>query len=138
MWDTSQLYTNGILSVTGPASLAGDYNDNGKVDAADYVVWRRGLGTTYTQTEYDVWRAHFGQTTGNGRAIPSAQPLPAAVPEPCSLVLLCLGMIAFVGPDRTNEPGRRCEYPSRIAGPAGRRLPRGIGVLEDLAAASLG
>ena len=26
--------------------------------------WRKGLGTTYTQNDYDTWRAHFGQTTG--------------------------------------------------------------------------
>ncbi len=42
MWNASQLYTAGILSVV----LAGDYNGNGTVDAADYVVlaqghWRR-------------------------------------------------------------------------------------------------
>ena len=60
MWDTSQLYINGRLSVVGPANLAGDYNQNGTVDAADYVVWRNGLGTTYTQDHYDIWRANFG------------------------------------------------------------------------------
>ena len=38
VWDTSQLYTTGVLSVVGPANLAGDYNQNGTVDAADYVV----------------------------------------------------------------------------------------------------
>ena len=32
------------------------------VDAADCVVWRNGLGTTYTQGDYSTWRAHFGQT----------------------------------------------------------------------------
>ena len=35
--------------------LSGDYDDNGVVDATDYVVWRKGLGTTYVQTDYDVW-----------------------------------------------------------------------------------
>ena len=29
------------------AGLAGDFNGNGVVDAADYVVWRKGLGTTF-------------------------------------------------------------------------------------------
>ena len=37
-----------------PATLYGDYNRNGIVDAADYAVWRKGLGTTYTQNDYDV------------------------------------------------------------------------------------
>ena len=89
VWNTSQLYTTGVLSVASPG-LPGDYNNNGIVDAADYVVWRKGLGTTYTQNDYDVWRAHFGQTAGSGAAIPSANPLSAAVPEPATLVLLML------------------------------------------------
>jgi hypothetical protein len=45
-WNTSQLYTAGILSV----GLAGDYSNNGVVDAADYVVWRKGLGPAYSRT----------------------------------------------------------------------------------------
>ena len=69
-------------------ALAGDYNGNGIVDAADYVMWRKGLGTTYTQTDYNVWRAHFGQPPGSGAALPSAEPLSATVPEPATVVLL--------------------------------------------------
>jgi hypothetical protein len=72
--------------------LVGDYNQNGTVDAADYVVWRTGLGTTYTQTDYDVWRANFGQSAGSGAALPSAEPLSAAVPEPASFVLLMMAV----------------------------------------------
>jgi hypothetical protein len=61
------------------------------VDAADYVVWRRGLGTTHTQADYDVWRANFGQTIGSGGALPSAEPLPIGVPEPITFALLLCG-----------------------------------------------
>src|SRR5262249_31257435 len=46
--------------------LMGDYNHNSIVDAADYVVWRKGLGTIYTQADYNVWRARYGQTSGSG------------------------------------------------------------------------
>ena len=56
-WNTSQLYTTGVLSVMASLGLAGDYNQNGSVDAADYIVWRNGLGTTYTQEHYTIWRA---------------------------------------------------------------------------------
>jgi hypothetical protein len=55
-------------SVTFPAS--GDYNGNGIVDAADYVVWRNGgplqnevpetTPGTVTSEDYDAWRARFG------------------------------------------------------------------------------
>jgi hypothetical protein len=61
-------------------SAPGDFNNDGTVDAADYVVWRNGLGTSYTQPDYDVWRDHFGQTLG-------ASSLRATVPEPVSLAL---------------------------------------------------
>jgi beta-glucanase (GH16 family) len=75
--------------------LPGDYNNDQRVDAADYVVWRRGLGTTYTQADYDVWRANFGQTIGSGGALPSAEPLPIAVPEPTTLTLLIMAMVVY-------------------------------------------
>jgi hypothetical protein len=94
-WDTSELYTRGVLSVTGPASLAGDYNDDGKVDAADYVAWRNGLGTTYTQGHYNVWRANFGASGGSASGATAGLPSSAnaAVPEPTSAWLWgpCLG-----------------------------------------------
>lgn len=84
-WNKSQLYTTGVLQVDNNG-IPGDYNGNGTVDAADYVTWRKGLGTTYTQNDYDVWRAHFGQTAGSGSgAIANAD-----VPEPDSLLLLML------------------------------------------------
>jgi hypothetical protein len=84
-WNTSQLYTSGVLSVAS-AGFVGDYNGNGVVDAADYIVWRKGLGTTYTQNDYNVWRAHFGQTAGSGAGVSAND----AVPEPTTLVLLIL------------------------------------------------
>lgn len=61
--------------------LPGDFNENSIVDAADYVVWRDGLGTTYAQDDYEVWRANFGMSIGNGTALSS-------VPEPATLLLL--------------------------------------------------
>ena len=66
-------------------TVNGDFNLDGTVDAADYVVWRNGLGTLYTQSHYAIWRSHFGQTAGSGAALPSAEPLSAAVPEPATL-----------------------------------------------------
>lgn len=80
-WDTSQLYTAGLLSVV-EQGLAGDYNHNGVVDAADYAVWRNGLGTLYTQSDYDVWRAHFGLTAAGSSSVIAK----AAVPEPSPVI----------------------------------------------------
>jgi hypothetical protein len=62
-----------VLFLKPVAGLSGDYNDDGTVDAADYVTWRRALGQlitlpndstpgTVTQEDYGVWRANFGRT----------------------------------------------------------------------------
>jgi hypothetical protein len=81
-WDTSDLYTNGVLSVV----LGGDFNNDFRVDAADYVVWRKGLGTIYTQDDYEVWRSHYGDNyIGSGSGSEAST---AAVPEPTALALL--------------------------------------------------
>jgi hypothetical protein len=98
-WDTSQLYTTGVLAVVAPG-VPGDYNQNGTVDAADYVVWRKGLGTIYTQNGYNTWRANFGRTAGSGTtaglssgvggtgfASDFSNSLSNAVPEPSGAML---------------------------------------------------
>jgi hypothetical protein len=75
------------LGIINP--LAGDYNGNGTVDAADYVVWRKSGGS---QAAYDVWRANFGKTSGGGPlAFGGATP---AVPEPSAAAL---GLLAGLG-----------------------------------------
>lgn len=54
----------------------GDFNDDGNVDAADYVVWRKTGGT---QDEFNTWRANFGTTIpGFGSTFASAIPEPSA------------------------------------------------------------
>lgn len=78
-WDTSKLYVDGTIRVV----LPGDFNNSGFVDAADYAVWRKGLGTTYTTSDYDAWRSHFGRSAAAGLGAG------AEVPEPASAVLLC-------------------------------------------------
>jgi hypothetical protein len=84
---------NFLIHVPATALMPGDFNGNGSVDAADYVVWRKGLGTTYDQNDYGVWRSHFGTSldSGSGSVIPSAEPLSAAVPEPADALLLLIG-----------------------------------------------
>ncbi|MEQ8849254.1 PEP-CTERM sorting domain-containing protein, partial [Botrimarina sp.] len=59
---------------------------DGTVDAADYTVWRDGLGTTFTQADYDVWADNYGASASGA----------ASVPEPAALglVLLACGLVA--------------------------------------------
>jgi hypothetical protein len=73
-------------------TLPGDFNGDGAVDAADYVMWRKTDGAPQG---YETWRAHFGETSPNGSAVGAtgfagANP---AVPEPSTLILMILAAI---------------------------------------------
>lgn len=84
---------------TNVVTLPGDYNNNGTVDAADYVVWRDQLGSVTSlvnddtpgvgHDDYDRWRANFGLTAGSG----SSAVAPQATPEPASVMLALFAML---------------------------------------------
>jgi hypothetical protein len=78
------------IDVTG-VSVAGDFNLDGVVDAADYSVWRKGLGTTYSQGDYQSWRANFGRSAASGSSALGS----AAVPEPMTAVLLIFAVAVW-------------------------------------------
>jgi len=52
----------------GEIGSNGDFNSNGVVDGADYVVWRKSGGS---QANYDLWRSNFGQPGSSGDPIGS-------------------------------------------------------------------
>ena len=86
-----------LLQVGEATLLPGDFNGNGAIDAADYVVWRKTNGAP---AGYDTWRSNFGRTAGSGAALPSAEPLSAAVPEPATLAMFVIAMIAMLSHQR--------------------------------------
>jgi hypothetical protein len=82
------------LSVAG---LLGDYNHNGDIDAADYILWRKSMSQTgnalaadgnrngvIDSGDFNFWRGNYGTVAagsgGNGSA--------SAIPEPSSLLLV--------------------------------------------------
>lgn len=89
-----------------PARPPGDYNGDGTVDAADYAVWRKNLGSmthlnadgdfsgTVAPPDYQLWRANYGLNGGSGSvASPSV-----AIPEPASCLLCAASFVTmFVG-----------------------------------------
>jgi hypothetical protein len=104
-WNTAQL-TSGILSVGVP----GDYNNNGSVEAADYVLWRKGgplanevdnPGTVNGQ-DYTEWRARFGNPPGSGAGSGAVGSAGASIPEPSGLALTAMGIVGLF------LSGRRC------------------------------
>jgi hypothetical protein len=102
IWDVQYNSNSVVLSVMS-ASLPGDYNQDGSVNAADYVVWRdnegttsalpndNGIGGTIGAAHYDLWRAHFGLAAASS----SADSSNSAVPEPAQLPMLIAGILAL-------------------------------------------
>jgi hypothetical protein len=86
---------------TVSVGVPGDYNGNGIVDAADYVLWRKGgplqnevdTPGTVNSADYTAWRARFGNISGSG----SGNLLAAAVPEPATYGLAMLGLAIGMG-----------------------------------------
>jgi T5SS/PEP-CTERM-associated repeat protein len=106
-----------VGDVTLP-TLAGDYNDDGVVDAADYTVWRDNLSSLVllpnetasegfvNQADYDVWRANFGAV-----ATPAAVNLAGgAIPEPRSLIATMLAAAILAVVCRHSEFGFWARY----------------------------
>jgi CubicO group peptidase (beta-lactamase class C family)/uncharacterized protein YjbI with pentapeptide repeats len=81
--------------------LPGDFNRDGVVDAADYVVWRKNFGLNINlpnetmslglvdQADYDVWRSNFGNSLGSA----SGASLSADVPEPSAFFLVTISLV---------------------------------------------
>ena len=88
--------TSGATSLTISVGLKGDFNGNGVVDAADYVVWRKTSGTP---AQYTLWRSRFGTTaSGSGSGSGSSSSVSsAAVPEPGALALLAMACVPVFG-----------------------------------------
>jgi hypothetical protein len=78
--DFDWLIDNFTVEVFGSnAGLPGDFNNDGSVDAADYVfLTKNGL----PPGDYDLWKQHFGETSGG--------PGGGVVPEPSIFALLAM------------------------------------------------
>jgi hypothetical protein len=98
-WDLDILPNAVVLSVVS----TGDYNGNGIVDAADYVVWRNMLGQTgpglaadgnangvVDNADYDFWRRRFGTMISTGGSTATA-----SIPEPAIWIMLACGAVTM-------------------------------------------
>ncbi len=78
-----------------PGGLPGDYNQDGAVNAADYIIWRKGLpaadgnnDSIVNELDYDIWHTNFGTSapgSGSGQA--------GTVPEPAAGLIAVLALI---------------------------------------------
>jgi len=88
------------LFVGAAPVLTGDYNDDGVVDAGDYVRWRNalaGIGTLENETEshgvvneldYAAWKNNYGAPHNGSGGI-------AHVPEPAAFMLILWALVPF-------------------------------------------
>lgn len=84
--------------------IVGDYNSDGSVDAADYIVWRESVGAASIpnrdpnnigpigEADYYSWQKRFGIVAGSGAG--QVAPPATAVPEPACW---CIALIYLVG-----------------------------------------
>ncbi|HVT30489.1 MAG TPA: hypothetical protein VHE81_20940 [Lacipirellulaceae bacterium] len=85
---TYSFQSDGLYVSVSAGGIPGDYNGDGSVNAADYVIWRKNNGSV---SGYNVWRAHFGESGGSG----ALATVGAAVPEPGSRAL-AISMVATI------------------------------------------
>jgi hypothetical protein len=110
-WNTSQL-SSGIVSVAA-VGIPGDYNNNGAVDAGDYVLWRKYQGTTHAlpndptggtigTAQYNAWRSNFGKPPGSGASLNGPG---SAVPEPSTVRFAIISsLVALILRRRSQKP----------------------------------
>lgn len=113
-WDQLPSYWSQFIA--GVMAINADYNYDGTVDAADYVVWRQTLGEfgtfqladgngdgVVTTADFNVWRAAFGASSINASGS-TAEVL--AVPEPTMLMLMAaMFWLLFAPIARNRENG---------------------------------
>jgi hypothetical protein len=88
--------------------LPGDYNDDGVVDAGDYVRWRNalaGYGTIANETvsenvvdlvDYQEWKNNYGAPGSGGAGITAVGTLHNIIPEPSILHLTLLAALGLL------------------------------------------
>jgi hypothetical protein len=104
-----------------PMLSPGDYNGNGTVDAADYVVWRDALGGigpalaadgngngSIDAGDYDMWRANFGSADSTAAT---------AIPEPATAIACAVAAtVVFTRSRRRGDRAPRRSSLSTIGG----------------------
>jgi hypothetical protein len=81
--------SQGIFVSNKVATVPGDFNFDGTVDAADFVMWRKTGGG---QAAYDNWKKNFDNSIGSGAGADAR----SAVPEPTTLSVLFLYVAALL------------------------------------------
>jgi hypothetical protein len=115
--DGAALKDIGWELIAPPVFPTGDYNNNGRVDAADYVVWRNQNGQNVPAgtgadgsgngavgpEDYTFWRTRFGQTVGSASGLTTN-----AVPEPTTAAMVFITALALTTSRRRHNRPIAC------------------------------
>jgi hypothetical protein len=120
--DWHVFYEPSLLTLAVVPQLDGDYNADGVVNAADYVVWRNSNGMfgfglpadsnldgAVNLVDYLIWRLNFGQIAPGAGAS-----FPVAVPEPSTIAML--SALAVVAAFRAPRRRKSISLPVRDGG----------------------
>jgi hypothetical protein len=107
IYPSNTLATNSPTNFAGAGGQRGDYNGDGVVSAADYVVWRNTFGQAASPAgvgadgntsgsidngDYTHWRARFGNVWAPGPGSGTGAGQVSIIPEPGAIVLFLTGL----------------------------------------------
>jgi hypothetical protein len=97
-----------VVVPTQVPGVIGDFNNDGVVNAADYLLWRKAPPTAtlpnddtpgvVDASDYADWRANFGKSAAGNGAVISAN----SVPEPAGVLLVFLAILGGSGVRKRN------------------------------------
>jgi len=123
--------SNSQVTLLAVSELVGDYNDDGRVDAGDYVHWRNHLGGSgealghrdpvngngvVSLEDYHSWKAHYGDTAIVGGSAASLR----IVPEPPFASILALVAAMLLRRRGSARPPHLVHHSVVIFVPSGR------------------
>ena len=91
----------GEFALTFTSGIAGDFNNDGTVDAADFTAWRDNIGAPSGTLYNDIDGGQIGMdqylTFVNFYGTTSNSAFSTAIPEPTALLLISIGSLSMLG-----------------------------------------
>ena len=103
--EAGAVFLDAVTFTVIAATLPGDYNSDGFVDAADYTVWRDTAGTTgdlradgngdgvVDLADYQFWKNNYGEASSSSSS---------TTPEPSALLLLGITVLLLASSSQRN------------------------------------